>query len=92
MGFQDGFGNPLGTTKTFTLAVGQSASLTLNGDTLTEAFGTRVEVQPTIVTEGTYPPTSCIASEEVMDNLLGITHIVEMIRLILRLTGVKLTS
>jgi hypothetical protein len=73
MGFQDSFGNPLGTTKTVTLAVGQSASLTLNGDTLTKKIGARVEVQPTIVTEGTYPPTSCIASAEVMDNLLGIT-------------------
>lgn len=75
MGFQDSFGNPLGTTQTVTLAVGQSASLTLNGDTLTKKIGTRVEVQPTIVTEGTYPPTSCIASAEVMDNLLGITWV-----------------
>lgn len=72
LGFQDSNGKQLGTTKIVTLNFGQSASLTLNGDTVAKGFGQRVEVQPVVTPEGTFPPTPCFASAEVIDNLLGI--------------------
>ena len=71
--FQGSSGEPLGTTKTVTLATGESASLTLNGDFIKPRE--RVEVLPIVVTEGTFPPTPCFASVEVIDQVLAITTV-----------------
>jgi hypothetical protein len=74
LGFQDVNGNPLGTTLNVTLQGGQSASLALNGNTLTNVPGQRVEVQPTVtLTAGV--ASQCNASAEVYDNLLGISSV-----------------
>jgi hypothetical protein len=74
VGFQDVNGNPVGTTVNVSLQAGQSASLALNGDTLTSALGKRVEVQPTVaVAVGV--ASRCNASAEVFDNLLGINSV-----------------
>lgn len=70
LGFQDGAGNQLGTVETVTLTTGQSASLTLNGDTII-GEAKRVEVLPKIVSE--LPPDPCFASVGAIDNILGIT-------------------
>jgi hypothetical protein len=64
----------LGATWTGTLAGGESASLALNGDSVAKP-GQRVEILPTVVTEGTFSPEHCLASAEVIDNLLGITAV-----------------
>jgi hypothetical protein len=72
--FQDSSGKPLGTTKTVTLTTGQSASLTLNGDSFVKPRE-RVEVLPIVTTEGTYPPVPCFASVEVIDHVLAITTV-----------------
>jgi len=44
LGFQNSSGNPVGPTLNVTLGPGQSASLPLNGDTLTNVPGERIEV------------------------------------------------
>jgi hypothetical protein len=72
--FQGSNGETLGTTKTVTLATGESASLTLNGDSFVKARE-RVEVLPIVVPEGTYPPNPCFASVEVIDHVLAITTV-----------------
>jgi hypothetical protein len=74
LAFQDVNGNPLGTTMNVTLQGGQSASLALNGNTLTTSFGQRVEVQPT-VTVAAGVPNQCNASTEIYDNLLGLSSV-----------------
>jgi hypothetical protein len=75
LGFQDINGNPVGTTLNVALQAGQSASLAVNGNTLTNAFGQRVEVQPTVMINPNVPPSQCDASAEVFDNLLGISSV-----------------
>jgi hypothetical protein len=72
--FQGSSGEPLGTTKIVTLTTGQSASLTLNGDSFVKP-AERVEVLPIVVPEGTFPPNPCFASVEVIDNVLAITTV-----------------
>jgi hypothetical protein len=58
-----------------TLQAGQSASLALNGDTLTDTPGQRVEVLPTVtLTPGI--ASQCDASAEVYDNILEISSVV----------------
>jgi hypothetical protein len=57
-----------------TLQPGQSASLAINGKSLTSAPGQRVEVLPTIVPDAGIV-SSCGASAEVFDNVLGITSV-----------------
>jgi hypothetical protein len=75
LGFQDASGNPVGTTMNVTLQGGQSASLPLNGNTLTTVAGQRVEVQPTVtLTAGVV--SQCTASTEVYDNILKISSVV----------------
>jgi hypothetical protein len=74
LGFQGSDGKPLGTTKTVTLTTGQSASLTLNGDSFVKPRE-RVEVLPIVVTEGTYPPNPCFASVEVIDHVRASTTV-----------------
>lgn len=75
LGFQDVNGNALGTTLNVALQEGQSASLTLNGNSLTSVAGPRVQVQPT-VTVAAGVPSQCNASAEIYDNLLGISSVV----------------
>jgi hypothetical protein len=74
LGFQDGNGNPVSITMTVNLEPGRSASLTVNGDTLVKGFGQRFEVRPVITAASTqYPPNPCVASAEVVENLLANT-------------------
>ena len=75
LGFQDVNGNPLGTTLNVSLQAGESASLALNGKTLTSVPGRRVEVQPTVAAAAGVA-SRCNASAEVFDNLLGINSVV----------------
>jgi hypothetical protein len=81
LGLQDVNGNPVGTTTTVSLQAGQSASLAINGNTLASSTGQRVRilpaVQPVIVISSTVIPTAnqCVASAEVVDNVLGITSV-----------------
>jgi hypothetical protein len=75
IGFQDANGNAVGTSVNVTLQARQSASLSVNANTLTSVPGQRIEVLPTVV------PTAglgnqCDASAEVFDNLLGSTSVV----------------
>src|ERR1700677_2040498 len=49
LGFQDSNGNPIGATSAVALQAGQSASLSINGNTLAGSVGQRVEVLPTVV-------------------------------------------
>jgi hypothetical protein len=74
LGFQDSNGSPLGTTTSVTLQPGQSASLAINGNSLTNSLGQRVEVLPTIVPVAGIV-SSCGASAEVFENVLGITSV-----------------
>ena len=75
LGFQDVNGNPLGTTLNVSLQAGESASLALNGNTLTSVLGKRVEVQPTVAVAAGVT-SRCNATAEVFDNLLGINSVV----------------
>ncbi len=79
LGFQNSAGEPVGPTLSVALQPGQSASLALNGDTLTNVPGQRVEVLSTVV-----PVTlassafvnQCDATAEVFDNTLEISSVV----------------
>jgi hypothetical protein len=74
LGFQDVNGNSVGTTTNVALQPGQSASLALNGNSLTNVPGQRVEVQPTVaVAVGV--ASQCSASAEIYDNLLGLSSV-----------------
>ena len=74
LGFQDVNGNPLGTTTYVALQPGQSASLALNGNTLTGVAGQRVEVQPTVALAAGVA-SQCSASAEIYDNVLEISSV-----------------
>ena len=64
LGFQNSAGSPVGPTLNVALQAGQSASLAVNGNSLTNVPGQRVEVLPTVVvTAGT--ASQCDASAEV---------------------------
>jgi hypothetical protein len=79
LGFQDTYGNALGTTTTVTLQPGQSASLAINGNTVASSPGQRVQVLPTLVPTSVVGAAAvvsqCVASAEVFDNVLGITSV-----------------
>lgn len=75
IGFQNANGNPVGPTLNVALQAGQSASLALNGNTLTNTPGQRVEVLPTVtLTVGI--ASQCNGSAEIYDNLLEISSVV----------------
>ncbi len=74
LGFQDVDGAPVGTTTYVALQPGQSASLALNGNSLTNVPGQRVEVQPT-VTVAAGVVSQCSASAEIYDNVLGLSSV-----------------
>ena len=74
LGFQGVNGNSVGTTSYVTLQPGQSASLTLNGNTLSSVPGQRVEVQPTVAVAAGIT-SQCSASAEIYDNLLGLSSV-----------------
>ncbi len=75
LGFQDLNGNPLGTALTVALQPGESASLPLNGNTLTNVPGQRVEVLPTVALAAGVV-SQCSASAEVYDNVFEISSVV----------------
>lgn len=74
LGFQNSSGSPVGPNETVTLAPGQSASLALNGNSLTTTIGQRVEVLPTVALSAA-AANACVATAEVIDNLLGVTMV-----------------
>ena len=82
LGFQDTNGNPVGAAESVSLQSGQSARLTVNGDTLAAQAGQRVQLLPTVVpiapvSSSAVPIVNhCVASVEVVDNALGITSVV----------------
>jgi hypothetical protein len=76
LGIQDGNGNVIALSQNLTLAPGQSAVLAVNGNSLTTAFGQRVELLPTVAgPDGALPAASCVASAEVIDNVLRVTMV-----------------
>jgi hypothetical protein len=80
LGFQDSSGDPIGATSTVALQPGQSGSLSLNGNAVAGVVGQRVEALPvvvptSIVSSAATPPNQCIASAEIIDDLLGLTSI-----------------
>jgi hypothetical protein len=79
LGFQDVNGNPLGTTSSVELQAGQSASLTLNGNSLASVAGQRIEVQPvvtpTVTISSSVVVNRCSASAEIYDNVLSISSV-----------------
>jgi len=75
-GFESSTGAPVGPSQAVTLAPGQSVSLALNGNSLTSAIGQRVEVLPTVVpAPAAVAANACVATAEVIDNLLGVTMV-----------------
>ena len=74
LGFQNSSGNPVGTTTAVTLQPGESASLAINGNSLSSALGARVQVLPTVVPVAGVA-NACKASAEIFDNALGITSV-----------------
>jgi hypothetical protein len=80
LGFQNSSGNPVGASQTVSLQPGQSASLTINGNTLTDLAGQRVQLLPTVtpiavVSTTVPPPNQCVASAEVIDTALAATTV-----------------
>jgi hypothetical protein len=75
IGFQNANGTSVGPTLNVALQAGQSASLALNGDTLTSTAGQRVEVLPT-VTPSLSVASQCDGSAEIYDNILEISSVV----------------
>jgi hypothetical protein len=75
LGFQNSSGTPVGPAVNVALQPGQSASLAINGNTLTNVPGQRVEVLPTVTfTPGT-AAGQCNASAEVYDDVFGISSV-----------------
>lgn len=74
LGFENADGTAVGPTLNVTLLSGQSASLALNGSTLTIVPGQRVEVLPTVALAAGIA-SQCSASAEVYDNLLEISSV-----------------
>jgi hypothetical protein len=75
IGFQNGNGSPIGTSKVVTLAAGQSVSLAINGNSLTSAQDQRVEVLPTVVANPNESQSQCVASAEIFASASGVTSI-----------------
>jgi hypothetical protein len=76
LGVQDSNGKVVASTQILTLAAGQSAVLAVDGNSLTTAFGQRVELLPTVAgPDGTIPAAACVATAEVIDNFLGATMV-----------------
>jgi hypothetical protein len=74
LGFRDSSGNPVGTIETVSLQAGQSASLAINGNALSDVAGQRVQLLPTvtpITVESTTvpPPNQCVVSAEVSSRI-----------------------
>jgi hypothetical protein len=74
LGFQNSSGNPVGTTTAVTLQPGESASLAINGNSLTTQSGERAQVRPTVVPAAGIA-NSCRATAEIFDNALDITSV-----------------
>jgi hypothetical protein len=76
LGVQDSNGTVVGQSQNLQLAAGQSAVLAVNGNSLTTAFGQRVELLPTVAgPDGTTPAAACVATAEVIDNFFGVTTV-----------------
>ena len=76
LGVQDSNGNLVASTQILTLAAGQSAVLAVDGNSLTTAFGQRVELLPTVARpDGAILSAGCVATAEVIDNVLGATTV-----------------
>ncbi|HYL39537.1 MAG TPA: hypothetical protein VEV17_26705 [Bryobacteraceae bacterium] len=76
LGIQDSNGNLVASTQVLTLLPGQSAVLSVNANTLTNAFAQRVELLPTVQgPDGAFTASSCVATAEVVDNLVRETTV-----------------
>jgi hypothetical protein len=73
LGFLNSTGLAVGPSQQVQLSPGQSASVALNGNSLLASFGHRMELLPTVAVAG--GASSCVASVEVVDNLLGATAV-----------------
>lgn len=73
LGFLNSIGLLVGPSQQVQLGPGQSASVALNGNSLMASFGHRMELLPTVAVAG--GGTGCVASVEVVDNLLGVTAV-----------------
>jgi hypothetical protein len=75
--FRDSNGNLIVPLQQASLSAGQSVSVALNGNTIANAAGQRVEVLPQVaVANLSFPPTcSAAATAEVFDNFLGSTSV-----------------
>lgn len=70
LGIQDSNGNLVASTQVITLLPGQSTTLSVNGNTITNPNAQRVELLPTVQgPDGSFTASSCVASVEVIDNL-----------------------
>jgi hypothetical protein len=74
MGFLDSNGAFVGHVSNVTLQPGQSASLSIEGNSLTSAIGQRVELMPQVVMNPN-SPSVCHATAEVFGDLLGATTV-----------------
>ena len=76
LGIQDSKGNLIASTPVLTLLPGQSTALSVNANTLTNAFAQRVQLLPTVQgPDGSFTASSCVASVEVVDNLVHETAV-----------------
>jgi hypothetical protein len=74
MGFVDGKGNIVGQTSNVTLQPGQSASLSIRGNSLVNTLGQRVELMPQVLVNPN-SASACQATAEVFGDLLGATTV-----------------
>jgi hypothetical protein len=74
LGFQNSSGEAVGPATSVSLQAGESAALSINGNSVASSFGQRVQVLPT-VTPLAGIANSCQASAEVFDNVLGVSSV-----------------
>jgi hypothetical protein len=77
LGFLDSNGALVGHVSNVTLQPGQSASLSIEGNSLTSAFGQRVELMPQVVVSPN-SPSVCHATAEVFGDLIGATTVLAL--------------
>ena len=76
LGIQDSNGNLINSTPVLTLLPGQSAILSVNANALTNSFAQRVELLPAVQgADGAFTSSSCVATVEVVDNLVRETAV-----------------
>jgi hypothetical protein len=74
MGFLNSSGALVGQVRNVTLQPGQSASLTIDGNSLVSSFGQRVQLMPRVLVNPN-SPSACQATAEVFGDLIGATTV-----------------